>query len=96
MDHDEGRSYKAYVLKVKGQLKKAVNEIEMNEQEYKNSLSGGDFKEVMDFEIYKCIASLLRLYFAQIENGSLSKLLISILERDQLLRLMKDFKLKIG
>jgi hypothetical protein len=31
MDDDEGRSYKAYVLKVKGQLKKALSDIEMNE-----------------------------------------------------------------
>jgi hypothetical protein len=31
MDDDEWMSYKAYVLKIKGQLKKGLNEIEMNE-----------------------------------------------------------------
>lgn len=96
MDDDEGRSYKAYVLKVKGQLKKALSEIEMNEKDYKDSLSGGDYKEVMDYEIYKSIASLLRVYVAQIDDGNLSKLMLSILSRDQLLRLIKDFKMKIG
>ena len=64
MDGDDERPYKAYVLKVKGQLKKALSEIEMNEKDYKDSLSGGDYKEVMDYEIYMCMASLLRLYFA--------------------------------
>jgi hypothetical protein len=31
MDDDERMSFKAYVLKVKGQLKKAFSEIEINE-----------------------------------------------------------------
>ena len=64
MDVDEERSFKTYVLKVKAHLKRALIEIEMNEKEYKDILSLGDYKEVIDYEIYNRIASLLRLYFA--------------------------------
>jgi hypothetical protein len=79
---------------VKGQLKKALSEIENNEKEYKDTLTGGEYKEVMDYEMYKFFSSLLKVYFAYVEHGNLSKLLLSILSRDQLSRLIKDFKLK--
>jgi hypothetical protein len=69
-------------LKVKAHLKKALNEIEMNEKEYKDALSKEDYKEVMDYEIYKCFSSLLRVYFSRTNTNTISKLLSVVVSED--------------
>ena len=55
------------MLKIKGQFIKGQMAIKKSE-EYKGVLSDPEYKQMMDYDIYKAVSSLLLVYFSQIDS----------------------------